>query len=120
MNKKTSITLLLPLAALVASPAWAGHITLDNQTGQHLRLECGGHDHAKHTGEIAPGYTAGVPHRHGEVRCRAIDNHGDTVDSRYFDFEHDSEEAVWRVRGRDHHNDDRHSNNHHSDSRHGY
>lgn len=99
MNKKILGALLFPIAGLVASPTWAGHITLDNQTGQSLRMECGEHGNSKNTGKVQPGHTAGVPHSHGQVRCRAINHNGETVESRTFDFDHGDETVVWRVKG---------------------
>jgi len=112
MDKKTISALLFPLAALVVSPTWAGHITLDNQTGQSLRMECGEHGHSKSTGKVQPGHTAGVPHSHGQVRCRAIDGHGETVESRTFDFDHGEEKVVWRVRGHNSGGGGHHGNQH--------
>lgn len=113
MSKKISITLLLPLAVLVASPAWAGHITMENRTGQSLRMECGDHDHGVRTGNVSPGHTAGVPHKHGRIKCRAVNKHGDTVDSKHFNFDHEDERVVWRVRGREHHNEGHGGGGHH-------
>lgn len=99
MNKKIIGTLLLPLASLVALPVLAGHITLENQTGQSLRMECGDHEHGKKTGNIEPGHSAGIPNHKKHVRCRAVNRHGETVESRTFNNEHGDEHTTWRVKG---------------------
>lgn len=111
MASKNIAAVLLPVALMVA-PAWAGHVTMVNNTGQQLKLECGKHHDDEHaersvSRSVSPGNTGGVSvHEHGDIKCRAKDDHGNTVDSKEFDF-HDSDDAfVWQVKDEDGHHHD--------------
>ncbi|HEC13639.1 MAG TPA: hypothetical protein ENI80_10420 [Acidiferrobacteraceae bacterium] len=87
------------LAGLLMIPiaAWAGQIRIENETGSTIRVSCGDHGSAGHTGNIHHGHhrTLHVSH-HGEIECHAL-SHGDTVASRSFHFDPHNTHFKWHV-----------------------
>ncbi|HEC13638.1 MAG TPA: hypothetical protein ENI80_10415 [Acidiferrobacteraceae bacterium] len=88
------------LAGLLIIPitAWAGEIRIENETGSTIRISCGDHGSAGHTGNIHHGHhrTLHVSH-HGGVGCRALNHDGHTVASRSFHFDHYNTHYRWHV-----------------------
>ncbi len=104
MASKKITAVLLPIV-LIAAPAWAGHVTMVNQTDQYLRLQCGEHhDGVEAARVVAPGRVGEADvHEHGSVRCRALDDRDRIYDAKRFDFHEGGESFVWLVKDNDHH-----------------
>jgi len=106
MASKIFTVALLPVV-LIAAPAWAGHVTMVNQTDQYLRLQCGEHHDGRETARaVEPGRTGETDvHEHGSVRCRVLDDRDRTYDAKRFDFHEGGESFVWVVNNNNHHNE---------------